>query len=63
VKSEEVYFLNANVFQNHHGGIVLVDDCVYGGHGHNNGLPICVELKTGKVRAANLPAKSILSKK
>ena len=50
VKAEEVYFLNGNVFQNHHGGLVLVGDYVYGGHGHNQGLPTCVELKTGKVK-------------
>ncbi len=49
VKAEEVYFLNGNVFQNHHGGLVLIGDYVYGGHGHNNGFPICVEWKTGKV--------------
>src|SRR5665213_557600 len=46
VKAEEVYFLNGNVFQNHHGGLVLVGDYVYGGHGHNQGFPTCVELKT-----------------
>lgn len=50
VKAEEVYFLNGNVFQNHHGGLVLVGDYVYGGHGHNNGFPTCVELKTGKIK-------------
>jgi outer membrane protein assembly factor BamB len=50
VNAEEVYFLNANVLQNHHGGLVLVEDCVYGGHGHNNGFPICLDLRTGKVR-------------
>ncbi|HLJ12159.1 MAG TPA: PQQ-binding-like beta-propeller repeat protein, partial [Planctomycetaceae bacterium] len=50
VKAEEVYFLNPNQLQNHHGGLVLVDDYIYGGHGHNNGLPICVELKTGKIK-------------
>src|SRR5262245_55704655 len=49
VKAEEVYFLNGNVLQNHHGGLVLVGDYVYGGHGHDNGLPICVEWRTGKV--------------
>jgi outer membrane protein assembly factor BamB len=49
VKAEEVYFLNHNQLQNHHGGLVLVGDYIYGGHGHNNGFPICVELKTGKI--------------
>ncbi len=46
---QEVYFLDGRTFQNHHGGMVLVGEHVYGGHGHNNGLPICVELKSGKV--------------
>jgi len=45
-----MYFLEGNQVQNHHGGLVLVGDYVYGGHGHNNGFPICVELKTGKVK-------------
>ena len=49
IKVEEVYRLSASRFQNHHGGIVLVGDFVYGGHGNNNGLPTCIDLKTGKV--------------
>lgn len=50
VEAQEVYFLNANQMQNHHGGLVLIDDYIYGGHGHNNGFPICIELKTGKMK-------------
>jgi outer membrane protein assembly factor BamB len=50
VKAEEVYFLAGNVFQNHHGGLVLVGDYVYGGHGQNQGFPTCVELTTGKIK-------------
>jgi outer membrane protein assembly factor BamB len=49
VKAEEVYFLPAKDLQNHHGGMVLVGDYIYCGHGHNAGEPSCVELKTGKV--------------
>jgi outer membrane protein assembly factor BamB len=49
VSAREVYFLAAPTFQNHHGGMVLVGDHVYAGHGHNKGFPICVELMTGKV--------------
>lgn len=49
VRAEEVYFLNGNEFQNHHGGLVMIGDYIYGGHGHNNGFPICVEWKTGKI--------------
>lgn len=49
VKAEEVYYLKANELQNHHGGMILLGDHVYMGHGHNNGFPTCVELMTGKV--------------
>ncbi len=49
LRAEEVYFVAPRDFQNHHGGIVLVGDHVYGGHGPNRGDPTCVELATGKV--------------
>ena len=49
VSGEERYFLNAGRFQNHHGGMILVGDYVYGGHGSNNGLPTCIELTTGRI--------------
>ena len=49
VAAREVYFLSSGTLQNHHGGLVLVGEHVYGGHGHNKGFPICVELATGKV--------------
>lgn len=49
VNAEEVYFLDGNELQNHHGGMVLVDGYVYCGHGHNNGFPICVKLETGEI--------------
>lgn len=49
VKAEEVYWLDGRTLQNHHGGMILVDDHVYMGHGHNNGFPVCVELKTGEI--------------
>ncbi len=49
VDANEVYFLDSKVFQNHHGGFVLVGDHIYGGHGHNKGFPICIEMATGKV--------------
>jgi len=49
VKAEEVYFLDSRVFQNHHGGFVLIGDYIYAGHGHNRGFPICIEFMTGKV--------------
>jgi len=49
VKARTVYALQGSKFQNHHGGVVLVGNHIYGGHGSNNGLPTCVELKTGRV--------------
>ncbi len=49
VKAEEKYFLQAGTFQNHHGGMVRIGDHIYAGSGHNNGVPACIEWKTGKV--------------
>lgn len=46
---EEVYFLDHDTFQNHHGGFVRVGDYIYGGHDQNKGKPTCIEMKTGKV--------------
>lgn len=48
VKAVEQYFLEANKMQNHHGGMVLLGDYIYCGHGHNEGFPLCIEWKTGK---------------
>lgn len=50
VKADEVYFLEGRTFQNHHGGFVLVGDHLYAGHGHNRGMPICLEFATGTVK-------------
>jgi outer membrane protein assembly factor BamB len=49
IVAREVYFLESSVFQNHHGGFVLVGNHLYSGHGHNKGFPICVDFATGKV--------------
>ena len=49
VDAEEVYFKSGNTLQNHHGGMVMVGDYVYMGHGHNSGQPVCVEWKTGDI--------------
>jgi outer membrane protein assembly factor BamB len=49
VKAQEVYFLDASTFQNHHGGFVRVGEYLYGGHGHGQGKPTCIEIKSGKV--------------
>jgi outer membrane protein assembly factor BamB len=48
IKAKERYFLDGNVLQNHHGGMVRVGDHIYGGHGHNNGFPFCIDMKSGK---------------
>jgi outer membrane protein assembly factor BamB len=49
VNAEEQYFLDGKTLQNHHGGMILKDGHVYLGHAHNNGFPVCVELKSGKI--------------
>lgn len=49
VDAQEVYFLDSKTLQNHHGGLVLVGDYLYGGHGHKAGFPVCVDFLTGKV--------------
>lgn len=46
---EELKYHSAKQLQNHHGGMVLVGDHIYMGRGHNNGLPTCVEFKSGTV--------------
>lgn len=48
VKAEEQYFLKGAKLQNHHGGMIMIGDHIYGGHGHNDGLPFCLEWKSGK---------------
>jgi len=47
---EEMYFLGPKEFANMHGGVVLIDGHIYGGHGQNRGEPTCVELATGKTK-------------
>ena len=48
IKAEEQYFLSGKKLQNHHGGMVMIGDHIYGGHGNNEGHPFCLEWKTGK---------------
>src|SRR5262249_28411747 len=43
VKAEEVYFMPAKQFSNHHGGVVMVGDYIYGGNGQKLGFPTCIE--------------------
>jgi len=47
-EAKEVYYKTSKELQNHHGGMIMIGDYVYMGHGHNNGFPACVEWKTGK---------------
>ncbi len=47
---EEIYFLGPGDFENHHGGVVLVGDCIYGGDGQNSGVPACLDFLTGKIK-------------
>ena len=48
VKIDEVYFTRK--MQNHHGGMILVDGCLYGANGGNEGgALICLDFQTGNV--------------
>ncbi len=47
--AEEVYFLEGETMQNHHGGLILHGGHVYTGSGHNKGFPMAVALATGEV--------------
>lgn len=49
-RAQEVYFKSGKEVQNHHGGMVLHDGHVYLGHQHNNGFPMCIEMRTGEVK-------------
>ncbi len=49
VAAEEVYFHSGRELQNKHGGMVLIDDHLYLGHGNARGYPACVEFATGKI--------------
>ncbi len=48
-RAEEVYFLGPKDFENHHGGVVLAGNHIYGGSGTNKGVPVCIEMATGKI--------------
>ncbi|MCX8108897.1 MAG: PQQ-like beta-propeller repeat protein [Verrucomicrobiae bacterium] len=48
IKAEEVWF--SRKMQNHHGGMIVFDECVYGANGGNEGgALICLDFKTGDV--------------
>lgn len=48
VKAEEVWF-SKNI-ENHHGGVLLIDGCLYGSNGGNSGgYLVCLDFQTGEV--------------
>ncbi len=48
VKAEEVYFTSR--MQNHHGGMIVVDGCLYGASGGNEGgFLTCIDFQNGEV--------------
>jgi outer membrane protein assembly factor BamB len=48
VKAEEVY--STTKMQNHHGGMIILDGCLYGANGGNEGgYLVCLDFQTGKV--------------
>jgi outer membrane protein assembly factor BamB len=48
VKAEEVYATGE--MENHHGGVILIDGCLYGANGGNSGGALaCLDFQTGKV--------------
>ncbi len=48
-RAEEVYFLSPKDFENHHGGVVLAGEHLYGGDGQNRGNPVCLKWATGEI--------------
>ena len=49
VEAREVWWLGANEFQNHHGGVILMGGHLYGGTNKSGGPPTCIEMTTGKI--------------
>ncbi|PQO39556.1 serine/threonine protein kinase [Bremerella cremea] len=48
IEAEEVYFTSN--MQNHHGGLIVVDGCLYGANGGNGGgFLSCLDFQTGEV--------------
>ena len=47
-KAEEVWF--SSDMENHHGGVLLIDGCLYGANGGNGGgYLVCLDFETGEV--------------
>ncbi len=49
LEANEVYFLEGETFQNHHGGMILDGGTIYTGSGHNKGLPMALDLAAGEI--------------
>jgi len=49
VIAEEKYFLEGEVFNNHHGGMILKDGHIYAGHQQNQGFPTCIRMSSGEI--------------
>lgn len=49
LQATEVYYKKSGELQNHHGGVILIGTHLFGGHGHNKGMPFCMDLASGKV--------------
>ena len=61
ITATEVYFQSA--MQNHHGGMIVVDGCLYGANGGNEGgFLTCLDFQTGEVlwRDRDAPKGSLL---
>ena len=61
IKADEVYFTPR--MQNHHGGMIVVDGCLYGANGGNSGgFLSCLDYQTGEVlwRDRDAPKGSLL---
>jgi hypothetical protein len=43
IKVKELYHLPGTTLENLHGGVVLVGDKIYGGHGQGDGQPFCLD--------------------
>ncbi|CAM2066236.1 PQQ-like beta-propeller repeat protein [Sulfidibacter corallicola] len=48
--AKEVYFLEANKMQNHHGGMIYHKGHIFAGTAHNKGFPICLDMKSGDIK-------------
>ncbi len=64
IEANVLHYLSGGTLETMHGGMVLVGDKVYGGHGYVSCNPYCLDLKTGKldwkVRGAGSGAAGVI---